>query len=80
MCAHCNLQHAAGVAGDEDVCAGGGDVVHFAVEQLLGDFLVGEVVDACAATAPVGFFEVYDGETRQGFQELAGLLFDFLSV
>jgi len=47
------LEEAAGVGGGDDGCAGGLDVVEFALEELVGHFRLDEVVDAGGASQEV---------------------------
>src|ERR1700733_14554006 len=75
-----DLEEAAGVAGGDDRGAGGGDVVDFALKELVGHLGLDEVVDAGAATTPHGFgerLEVEAGDAREQFAWLGG---DFLAV
>ena len=75
-----DLEEAAGVAGGDDRGAGGGDVVDFALEKLVGHLGLDEVVDAGAAAAPHRFGEGLYLQAGNFAEQLAGLGSDFLAV
>ena len=75
-----DLKVTSGVGGGEDRCAGTDDVPDLPDEELLGLLRLGDVVDASAAAAPVGFGEFHKLESGDELQEVAGLLGDLLAV
>ena len=65
------LEEAAGIAGGDDGGAGCGDVGELALEEFVGHFGLGDVVDAGAAAAPHGFGESAHfeaGDLARGFR------------
>src|SRR5579875_2093608 len=75
-----NLHHTAGVASGDYPGSAGDDVLHLAVEQLAGHFLVRDVIDPRASTAPVGLFQIDQLEAGDAFEQLARLLLNLLPV
>ena len=75
-----DLKVAPGVGGGEDRCAGADDVPDLPDEELFGLLGLGDIVDASAAAAPVGFGEFDELKSGDELQEVAGLLGDLLAV
>ena len=75
-----DLKVAPGVGGGEDRCAGADDVPDLADEELFGLLGLGDVVDACAAAAPISFGEFDELESGDQFEQVAGLLGNLLAV
>ncbi len=47
------LEEAASVGGNNDLRPGGGDILHFLVENESGEVRMGDVVDSCAAATAI---------------------------
>ena len=75
-----DLKVAPGVGGGEDRCAGADDVPDLADEELFGLLGLGDIIDAGAAAAPIGFGEFDKLEPRNELKEVARLLGDLLAV
>ena len=74
------LEVAAGVGGGDDGGAGGVQVGDLAFQEATGGRGLGDVVDAGAAAAPLGFGALAQLDARQGAQDGAGLGTDLLAV
>lgn len=55
-----DLEEATWIAGGDDIGAGGFDVGHLAMEEVIGHFGLNEVVNAGAAAAPGAFRKFHE--------------------
>ena len=74
------MKVAPGVRGGEDGCTGADDVPDLTDEELFRLLGLGDVIDAGAPAAPVGFGELDEFEARDELQEVARLLGDLLAM
>ena len=75
-----DVQRATGVAHRHHFRAGGADVADLALEQLVGHFRLGDVVNTGAATAPRALRQLGQFQSGDCLEQLPWLRGDFLAV
>ena len=75
-----DLKVAPGVGGGEDRCAGADDVPDLADQELFGLLGLGNVIDAGAAAAPIGFGEFDEFQAGDQLKQGYGFLHDILDL
>ena len=74
------LEQAPWVARGDDFAACRADVLHLPIEKLIGHLGLSEIVNACAAAAPVALREFNELHAGNGFEQRARLQRDLLTV